>query len=81
MNNYDNNKKVQVQSSGGIGFLGLLTIVFIVLKLIDVINWSWIWVLAPVWIPLALTLGILILAGIVGCIIKLVRWLKGGKKR
>ncbi len=37
-------------SSGGIGFVGLLTIVFIVLKLMDVITWSWWWVLSPIWI-------------------------------
>lgn len=36
------------KSSGGIGFTGLLTIVFIVLKLCHVINWSWFWVLSPV---------------------------------
>lgn len=34
---------------GGVGFLGLLTIVFIVLKLTHVIDWSWIWVLSPMW--------------------------------
>ncbi|MDR1605587.1 MAG: hypothetical protein LBS41_00605 [Streptococcaceae bacterium] len=45
----------------GIGFCGLLTIVFIVLKLLNVIDWSWVWVLAPIWIPLAV-FGILILA-------------------
>jgi hypothetical protein len=39
------------KSSGGIGFFGLLTIVFIVLKLCHVITWSWIWVLSPIWIP------------------------------
>lgn len=37
-------------SSGGIGFVGLLTIVFIVLKLIGKIDWSWWWVLSPIWI-------------------------------
>ncbi len=37
-------------SSTGIGFIGLLTIAFIVLKLTDVIQWSWIWVLSPIWI-------------------------------
>lgn len=36
---------------GGISFCGLLTIVFVVLKLIGVIGWSWLWVLAPLWIP------------------------------
>jgi hypothetical protein len=39
-------------SSGGIGFCGLLTIVFITLKLTDFIDWSWWWVLSPIWIPL-----------------------------
>jgi hypothetical protein len=32
------------------GFVGLLTILFIALKLIKVITWSWIWVLSPIWI-------------------------------
>ena len=41
-------------SSGGIGFIGLLTIVFIVLKLTGVISWSWWWVLSPIWIGCAL---------------------------
>jgi len=43
-----------VSSSGGIGFLGLLTIVFITLKLTNFIDWSWFWVLAPLWIPVAI---------------------------
>jgi hypothetical protein len=33
-----------------VGFIGLLTIVFITLKLCNVIQWSWIWVLSPIWI-------------------------------
>ena len=37
-------------SSGGIGFTGVLTIVFIVLKLLGKITWSWWWVLSPIWI-------------------------------
>ena len=45
-------------NSGGIGFLGLLTIVFIVLKLTDVIDWSWWLVLLPAWGPGALVLSI-----------------------
>lgn len=56
------------KASGGIGFCGLLTIAFIVLKLCGVINWSWIWVFAPLWIPaipvilalLLITLGFMI---------------------
>lgn len=42
------------KASGGISFLGLLQISFIVLKLCGVINWKWLWVLSPTWIPMAL---------------------------
>lgn len=51
--------------SGGIGFAGLLTIVFITLKLTGVIAWSWWWVLSPLWIPMvfALTVWATILVG------------------
>lgn len=42
--------------SGGIGFSGLLTILFIGLKLGHVIDWSWWWVLSPLWISLGLIL-------------------------
>jgi len=45
-------------SSGGIGFVGLLTIVFITLKLTGFIAWSWLWVLSPVWITVLLVLAI-----------------------
>jgi len=41
-------------SSGGIGFAGLLTILFIGLKLGGVIDWPWIWVVSPVWISLGI---------------------------
>lgn len=44
-----------------ISFSGLLTVAFIVLKLLGKITWSWLWVLSPLWIPLALWLvGIII---------------------
>jgi len=52
-------------SSGGIGLAGALAIVFITLKLINVIDWSWWWVLSPIWIPWGIALGILVLVGIV----------------
>ena len=44
----------------GIGFFGLLGIVFIVLKLTGVIAWSWLWVLAPLWMPAAFWLVIVL---------------------
>lgn len=52
-------------SSGGIGLGEALAIVFITLKLVDVIDWSWWWVLSPIWIPWGIVLAILVLAGIV----------------
>lgn len=52
-------------SSGGIGFVGALTIVFIVLKLLGVIDWSWFWVLSPIWITASVVLGILIIVVVV----------------
>jgi hypothetical protein len=46
-------------ANGGIGFFGVLFIVFLVLKLVGVINWSWWLVFAPIWAPvlIALILG------------------------
>lgn len=52
----ENNK-----SSGGIGFTGLLTITFIVLKLCGIIKWSWFWVLSPIWIYLFIILILFVL--------------------
>lgn len=46
-------------SSGGIGFSGLLTVAFVVLKLCGVITWSWWWVLSPAWITLILAVVII----------------------
>jgi hypothetical protein len=46
---------------GGIGFLGLLAIVFIALKLMNCIAWSWWWILAPLWMPTAIFVAILVL--------------------
>lgn len=48
------NKHESSTTTGGIGFTGLLGIVFIVLKLTGVINWSWVWVLCPFWIGIVL---------------------------
>lgn len=35
---------------GGVGFFGLLTLIFIVLRLTEVVQWSWVWVLSPIWL-------------------------------
>jgi hypothetical protein len=64
-------------SSGGVGFCGLLTIVFIVLKLLGYINWSWWWVLAPMWIPISILLTIAAVAATIGVLVSVF----GGKKK
>lgn len=48
-------------STTGIGFTGILAIVFIVLKLTKVITWSWWWVLCPIWGHVAFVLVVLII--------------------
>lgn len=56
------------QSTGGISFAALLGTVFIVLKLCKVITWSWLWVTAPFWIPLAIA----VVLYLIGLIIELI---------
>ena len=51
--------------AGGIGFGGLLAIIFIVLKLVGVIDWSWWWVLSPIWISWGIGLVVLLIVFIV----------------
>lgn len=56
------NKSSSDYSGGGIGFFGLLAIVFITLKLIGTIDWPWIWILSPIWAPIAILIAIVIIA-------------------
>ena len=69
-----NNEKT---TSGGIGFGSLLLLTFIILKLVGVIDWSWWWVLSPIWIPVVLLMAVLILLFVVYRIVKYFR-LKNG---
>lgn len=55
----DNNKKT---TSGEMGFIGFLQILFIALKLLNKITWKWIWVLSPTWITAIVVVLILIIA-------------------
>ena len=56
-----------ITGGGGVGFFGLLTILFIGLKLTGFISWSWLWILCPMWIPLLLFLfvSITVLTGLI----------------
>lgn len=46
--------------NGGIGFFGVLTVLFIALKLTGHITWSWLWVLSPIWLPIIILIVICI---------------------
>jgi len=56
--------------SSGIGFAGLLTIVFITLKLIGEISWSWWWVLSPLWIGISVVISFVLLVMILALFFK-----------
>ena len=56
------------EQSGGVGFFGLLTVLFVGLKLTNFIDWSWIWVLAPIWIPAVAVIFIIAVFFLVGII-------------
>ena len=62
-NNNDNTANIETVSVGT-SFVGLLTIIFIVLKLTKVITWSWWWVLSPIWITWGLVIVMLFILGI-----------------
>ena len=66
----DNNNNVR---SGGIGFFGLLGIVFITLKLCGVIDWEWWLVLTPIWVPVLVVFVVIFIITLVDA----VRW--GGR--
>ena len=59
--------------SSGISFWGLLTIVFITLKLTHYIDWSWWWVLCIVWVPMALIFALLIIYFICSLILQILQ--------
>jgi len=59
-------------TSSGIGFTGMLQIVFIILKLCNVIDWSWWWVLTPMWISAGLVVILLALVVVALVIVLLV---------
>ena len=64
----ENQNKPNRSTSSGIGFSGLLTIAFIVLKLCKVIDWSWWWVLAPAWITFLIVIICLIVIVVISVI-------------
>ena len=71
-----NNKTKQ----GGLGIVSVLTIVFIVLKLLGVIQWSWIWVLSPIWISAVIVVAVFSVI-LIGGRIKKGKWERPAQSR
>ena len=63
--------------NGGITFAGLLQVLFIGLKLAHIIEWSWFWVLSPIWIGIAFILLIFAVA----VVVEIVKYIKRHKRR
>ena len=57
---------------GGIGIGMILFLIFMVLKLCNVITWSWLWVTAPLWIPLGIVVEIMLVVGIIGFVLHMI---------
>lgn len=55
-------------SGSGVGFFGLLAVAFIILKLTGYINWSWWFVLGPLWMPIVFVLAILLVVYFIAAI-------------
>ena len=66
----NNNEEVNITIGGG--FSGLLFIAFLILKLCNVISWSWWWVTAPLWIPAAFCVAAVVIVLLVALIIMIV---------
>jgi hypothetical protein len=60
-------------ASGGTGFAGLLTILFVALKLLHKIGWSWWWVVSPLWIGAAVTVFVLLVVVGIAVVIGLLK--------
>jgi phosphoglycerol transferase MdoB-like AlkP superfamily enzyme len=68
------NTKTSINIGGGLG--NMLFITFLVLKLTKVIDWSWWWVTSPLWIGLAIVLGIVLIVLVAFLAVEIVRALK-----
>ena len=69
MTNMETKEQHKTTVNAGMGFTGFLALAFIVLKLTHVINWSWLWVLAPIWISAVISVVLIV------AYIAFIRWL------
>ena len=68
----DGNKKISINISGF-----TITLIFLILKLTHVIEWAWIWIFSPIWIPLAIGLAVLLLYYFIVLIVAVVAAIRG----
>lgn len=61
----------------GLSFTQILILIFIVLKLTNCITWGWLWVLSPLWIPVAFILGLIVVAFVVVFVVDFIATLFG----
>ena len=66
--NYNTGGGNRATAKGGVGVTGLLGVAFIVLKLVGVINWSWLWVLSPFWATAAIVILLIIIIVVLSAI-------------
>lgn len=71
-----------IENSGksGIRFPSLLTLLFIGLKLTNTIDWSWFWVLSPIWIPFTLVIALIAIAALALSIDKVIIRVKNKRR-
>lgn len=62
-------QNVKVTKSGGLGLSGILTIIFVIFKLLGKITWSWWWVLSPLWIGWSLAILLVIVLEVIKAIV------------
>ena len=63
-------RKRRNSGGGGVTWGGCLALIFITLKLLGLIDWSWVWVLSPIWISIAFIVVIVLIAYIIDTILK-----------
>ena len=58
-----------ISGGTGIGFLSALTLIFITLRLMGIITWSWWWVLGPLWIPASILVLVAIIVVVISAFV------------
>lgn len=66
-----NNKDSYKSAASGLSFPTVVFIVFLILKLTGLVNWSWWWIFSPIWI----SFGIVVLIFLIGVIVGVIRYL------